>query len=157
MIISGTGHRPDQLGGYGIETQMRVLKLATDYLTDAKPELVNSGMAQGWDMALAQASINLDIPFDAYIPFAGQEDVWPLATRLYYRELLKRARQVIIVSDGGFSNRAMTLRNQALVNNCDKLVALWSGTAGGTGNCIVYATAICRPYINLWSKYVSGN
>jgi uncharacterized phage-like protein YoqJ len=153
MIIAGTGHRPDKLGGYNAQTIMRVNALATTYLREAKPTLVISGMAQGWDMSLAQASINLGIPFDAYIPFQGQEQVWPLAARCYYQELLKHAREVKICSPGGFSTIAMTRRNRCMVDDCDKLVALWDGTAGGTGNCIAYANFARKRYINLWSLY----
>jgi uncharacterized phage-like protein YoqJ len=153
MIVAGTGHRPEKLGGYNIETQMRVLQLATNYLRGAKPDLVISGMAQGWDIALAQASKNLGIPYDAYVPFMGQETVWPQAARLYYHELLKHAREVFIVSPGGFTNAAMTKRNQAMVRNCDKLIALWDGSPGGTGNCIAYATFMGKRYYNLWSQY----
>jgi uncharacterized phage-like protein YoqJ len=152
-IIAGTGHRPDKLGGYNIETQMRVLRLATRYLSEAKPDVVLSGMAQGWDTALAQASINLGIPFDAYVPFEGQETVWPQGARLYYKELLKHARNVFIVSPGGFTNTAMTKRNQAMVRNCSKLIALWDGSPGGTGNCIAYATFVGKRYYNLWDSY----
>lgn len=152
-VIAGTGHRPDKLGGYNAETQMRVLRLATRYLQEAKPALVISGMAQGWDMGLAQAAINLKIPFDAYVPFVGQEIVWPQATRLYYHELLKYARETFIVSPGGFTNAAMSKRNQAMVRNCTKLIALWDGSDGGTANCIAYASFCGVPYYNLWDSW----
>lgn len=153
MIIAGTGHRPDKLGGYNAPTIMRVTKLASTYLQHVKPELVISGMAQGWDMCLAQACVHNGIPFDAYIPFVGQEQVWPQAARLYYHELLKLARRVEICSPGGFSTIAMTRRNRRMVDDCDKLVALWDGTAGGTGNCIAYANFARKSYINLWSVF----
>jgi uncharacterized phage-like protein YoqJ len=153
MIIAGTGHRPDKLGGYNAQTQMKVVKLASDYIRDAKPSLVITGMAQGWDMSLAQACIHLGVPFDAYVPFLGQETVWPTGAKLYYHELLKHARNVVVCSQGGFSNAAMAIRNRRMVNDCDKLVALWNGSPGGTANAIAYAGFTGKKYINLWRMY----
>ena len=153
MIIAGTGHRPDKLGGYNPAASRKVLTFAQEYLRTANAELVISGMAQGWDMALAQAAVSLDIPFRAYVPFTGQELVWPSATRLYYHALLGKAEKVIVCSEGGFNLAAMQERNRRMVDDCDLLVALWNGSSGGTANCIAYAVYIERPYINLWDKF----
>ena len=54
------------------------------------PSEVISGMALGWDMALAQAAINLGIPFIAAVPFIGQENMWIKKTQEYYKELLSK-------------------------------------------------------------------
>jgi len=153
MIIAGTGHRPEKLGGYSPHTTLRVLQFATSYLQEARPSVVISGMAQGWDMALAQAAINLSIPFWAYVPFQGQEDVWPSATKLYYRVLLTKAAKVEICSPGGYRPISMQIRNQRMVDDCDLLAALWDGSNGGTSNAIAYATFAGKPFINLWSRY----
>lgn len=153
MIIAATGHRPPNLGGYGIEVQMKTRKLAREYLLEAKPSLVITGMALGWDQAVAKAAIDLRIPFHAYIPFKGQETVWPQASRLYYLELLKLSEHIEVCSDGGFSAAAMSQRNRRMVDACDGLVALWDGSSGGTCNCIGYATFAGKPYENLWFKF----
>lgn len=154
MIVAGTGHRPEKLGGYDIHPTLRVLKFAKAYLQEAKPSVVISGMAQGWDMAMAQAALDLHIPFWAYVPFEGQEQVWPAATKLYYKVLLKRAQKVVICSSGGFTKTAMQIRNQRMVDDCDILAALWDGSNGGTANCVAYAMFVGRPYINLWSQFL---
>lgn len=157
MIIAGTGHRPNKLGGYDPITTRNVIALAQDYLIDHPPEYVISGMAQGWDMAIAQAAVNLSIPFVAYIPFVGQEQMWPASTRLYYAALLSRATRIKICSEGGYAPAKMHVRNHMMVNDCDHLVALWDGSEGGTGNCIAYATFQNKPYTNLWNKYLTRN
>lgn len=154
MILAGTGHRPDKLGGYDPHTTKRVLDFATEILRHHQPSLVISGMAQGWDMALAQAAVNLGIPFHAYVPFHGQEQVWPMATRLYYKALLSLAQNVVMVTQGGYSKSAMQLRNQAMVDNCDLLAALWNGSKGGTENCLMYAMLTSKPYINYWPQFM---
>lgn len=154
MIIAGTGHRPDKLGGYSPHTNKKVLAFATKTLEYHKPSLVLSGMALGWDSALAQASINLNIPFHAYVPFIGQEQVWPSATKLYYKALLARAEKVIICSTGGYSSAAMQFRNQRMVDSCELLLALWNGSRGGTANCISYAIFAGKPYTNYWPQFI---
>lgn len=153
VIIAGTGHRPDKLGGYNMKATMWLHRVATAAVLTAKPDIIISGMAQGWDMALAQCAINMKIPLWAYIPFVGQEQVWPQATRLYYLELLRRAEKVVVCSEGGYTKAAMHVRNRRMVNDCDALLALWDGSDGGTANCISYASFIGRPYTNLWEAY----
>lgn len=63
MIIAATGHRPDKLGGYDDDVMKRLKDLARGYLE--KQEVlaeVISGMAQGWDTAIALVAIELEIP-----------------------------------------------------------------------------------------------
>ncbi len=156
MILAGTGHRPQKLGGYDPHTNKKVLEFAETVLRHYQPSTLLSGMAQGWDMALAQAAINLNIPFHAYVPFNGQELVWPSATRLYYKALLTHAQHVIVCSPGGYTKAAMQIRNQRLVDDCELLVALWNGSPGGTANCIAYATFRDKPYINVWEHFTEG-
>ena len=62
MIIAGTGHRPDKLGGYSDDVLSKLIKLARTTLFDLKPKKVISGMALGWDMALAYAALALTEP-----------------------------------------------------------------------------------------------
>jgi uncharacterized phage-like protein YoqJ len=154
MIIAGTGHRPAKLGGYDPHIAKRLIDIASDALVTHQASTVISGMALGWDMAVAEAAINLDIPFHAYIPFAGQELVWPMSSKLVYNSLLRKAQQVIICSEGDFSKRAMQIRNERMVDNCDMLIALWDGSNGGTANCLMYATQMHRRYINYWSQFI---
>jgi hypothetical protein len=153
MILAGTGHRPDKLGGYGPRSSTVVMNLATQILDHYQPSVVISGMAQGWDMALAQAAYGRKIPFRAYLPFVGQHLVWPASTRAYYTALLGKAEVVKVCSPGGYSPRAMQIRNECMVNDCDLLIALWNGSPGGTANCLQYATFVNVPFINVWSNY----
>lgn len=153
MIIAGTGHRPDKLGGYNDFTAKKTLELAEKMLRQYQPSTVITGMAQGWDMALAQAAVNLGIPFHAYLPFIGQELVWPQTTRLYYHALLRHAQHTVVCSEGGFTRRAMQLRNERMVDDCDLVLALWNGTVGGTANCLAYATLKHKPIIHCWPMF----
>ena len=151
MIIAGTGHRPPKLGGYHLFLYW--VNLANEYLVKNKPDKLISGMALGWDQALAQAAVDLQIPLLAAVPFIGQESKWPKASQMAYLELLEKADEVHIVSDGGYSAGKMQVRNEWMVDNCDHVLALWDGTGGGTGNCIQYAKSKDVKIVNLWDRY----
>ena len=158
MILAGTGHRPDKLGGYTEAVSSALLKVATEaisLLDDESPVEVISGMALGWDQALAQASCNLGLPFIAAVPFVGQEKKWPLSSQEIYHQLLSKAKTVKIISPGGYASWKMEKRNQWMVDNCDEIIALWNGTAGGTANCIAYAAAKKKTIHNFWELYLN--
>ena len=154
MIICGTGHRPNKLGGYGVHIQTRLVALAEAALAHYQPEHVISGMALGWDQALAQAAVNLGIPFVAAIPFVGQESRWPDESQQHYHSLLKEAHSTITLDQGPYSARLMQERNEYMVNKATHVLALWSGTHGGTGNCVAYAQSVEKPIINLWQSWI---
>ena len=153
--LAAPGHRPNKLGGYGPEVDEKLRRLAMWFLTTNRPDTVISGMALGWDMAWAEAAIMMRIPVIAAVPFAGQESAWPASSQARYRSILGACSETIVVCDGGYSPWKMQKRNEWMVDHCDYLIALWDGTAGGTGNCVRYAKGNV-PVHNLWS-YWSAN
>lgn len=154
MIIAGTGHRPDKLGGYSDKVSHRLVQLAVACIRKYKPTVVISGMALGWDQALAEAAIAELVPLWAYVPFDGQDKKWPEASQARYRELLDLAEEAKVIDSGGYSAAAMQKRNQAMVDDCDMLLALWNGSPGGTANCIKYAESIKQVTTNVWDSWV---
>lgn len=155
MICSGTGHRPDKTGGYSPEAEARLRNFAVEILRERWPSKVISGMALGWDLALADAAIMLGIPFIAAIPFLGQESRWPEASQAHYRATLSRAAEIVIVCEGGYAAWKMQKRNEFLVNNCDLLLALWNQSEGGTANCVRYAEGK-KPILNVWDRWLEA-
>lgn len=153
MIICGTGHRPDKLGGYDVDSKEKLLTFAHSSIKKLRPDRIITGMALGWDMALAYAADAEKIPFTAAIPFKGQEKMWPEGSQKFYHWLLEKADEVIYVCEEGYAVWKMQKRNEWMVDNCDTVLALWDGSAGGTGNCIVYANKVGKPIINLWDRY----
>lgn len=156
MILAATGHRPNKLGGYTEQTQNKLFKLARCYLTRQQQKDTNleviSGMALGWDTAWALAALDLQIPLIAALPFRGQDAKWPWYHQAIHSLILRSATAVHVVTDGGFSAWKMQARNQWMVDNCTRIVALWDGSDGGTDNCLSYARG--RVEIkNLWKKY----
>lgn len=163
LVVAATGHRPEKLGGYRVEVGRRLVQLAVEHLERLTPEHVISGMAQGWDQAVAQAAVRLGIPLVAAVPFAGQSSNWPEASRRRYHALLERAAEVVIVCAGDYRPEAMQIRNEWMVDRCSVLLALWNGSRGGTGHCVRYAEFLTerrsRPLriINCWNEWLMLN
>ena len=153
MIVAGTGHRPEKVGGHSVEAFAHLCWVAKIGLRELRPSRVISGMAMGWDQALAVSAIQMGIPVDAYVPFAGQESRWTGLSQMKYESILSGCDSVVTVSPGGYSREKMQIRNEAMVDACDTVLALWDGSGGGTGNCIRYCEATNTPYRNMWDIY----
>lgn len=152
MVVAGTGHRPQSLGvaHRGSIIEAKIKAGIVEALTDLKPDVVLSGMALGFDQWLAEVCIEIEIPFDAIVPFQGQERVWKPDQRRHYQYLVARARNTVVVCEGGWANWKMQKRNEYLVDHCDILLAAWDGNpAGGTANCVYYAMSKQRPIRHL--------
>ena len=145
-ILGITGHRPSKLGGYGENTlRIKVRDAMRREFERLNPLRVLSGMALGVDQWAVELAISMHIPFHAFIPFAGQESKWPLDQQRYYHQLLKAAERTIYVSNEGYAAWKMQRRNEAVVNLCDHLLAVFDGGSGGTANCVSYAERKGRP------------
>lgn len=161
MNYSFTGHRPPKLGGYSANAQNKITEFAVFALPliaerNGPIEYCISGMALGWDMAIARACVELSIPFIAAIPFPQQADRWPNKAQIEWNALVSAAVRVETISQS-YSDDAMQERNKWMVDNSDMLIALWDGSEGGTSNCISYARAIRHPIRNAWRKWENFN
>lgn len=158
LIYTATGHRPNKLGGWKPETDVELVKLAAWWLLPKKKEIhmVISGMALGWDLAIAEAAISLGIDVFAAIPCYGQDVMWARSQRDRYAAIRSACVGERIVHEGSYTDSCMQERNVWMVNACDEIVALYDGTAGGTANCIGYADKKWKPINNLWAYWESG-
>src|SRR5689334_6614301 len=161
-IVVATGHRPEKCGGYSKESQLRLKELAIDWLVALTPRGAISGMALGWDTAIVEACLHLDLPYVACIPFQGQESRWPSSSRMAYCDYLLKAANIIICSPGEYSAHKMQIRNERMIDmaleygpgpNNSILLAMWNGTSGGTKNCLLYARTRMET-INVWSNFL---
>lgn len=157
LVLAVTGHRPDKLGGYGEAAQDRVYCTAYDELKNIQPKAVITGMALGWDQQIAQACIDLKIEFFAYVPCDGQDRMWPSTSRLKYRDLLEKAEHVHVVSPGPYAAWKMQRRNEAMIDRCNSVLALWNGSSGGTMNAVLYAQRQKKPVRNCWERFVKAD
>jgi uncharacterized phage-like protein YoqJ len=159
MILAFTGHRPEKIGGHvdhhsaseapGQPLQQWISAKLRDVITNARPLYCISGMALGVDQLAAQVCIDLKVPFIAAVPFVGQERVWRADAQRHYQYLLSKAHEVVIVTEGGYEQWKMAARNHWMVDHCNKLVAVWNGTTGGTAGTVLYAVRVKREIVRI--------
>lgn len=161
MILAATGHRLHLLPGYrgeGSSQKLRAALLLTamEALEAWSPDLVISGMATGWDMAVAAAAMMTNRPFHAYVPFEGQSRLWSKADQTMYRTLLEEAADVRVISST--ERRAAYIeRDIAMVDAADRMIALWCGDwRTGTGTTIRYAEGWLVPWTNYAEAFMQA-
>jgi len=152
VIVCGTGHRPNKLGGYSKPVFESLVSTAKVWLQAnlLDGDVVISGVALGWDQALAVAAIRLKIEVHAYVPCAGHSKQWPEESQRLYKRILQKCSEVRLIHPGDYIPACMQWRNEAMVDASDAVLALWDGSSGGTGNCIKYAKKKKKDIINLW-------
>jgi uncharacterized phage-like protein YoqJ len=160
VILGVTGHRPVALPGGGrmnypvIESRMlRLATLCLESLPWGRPAEVISGMAEGWDMAVAEACVTLGIPLCAAVPFEGQERYWGGRSQQRYRALIAEAGRVEVVSTIR-SKAAYLKRDEWIVDNSAAMLALCGKASGGTAYTVAYAHRWCVPVLNVWDRWV---
>ena len=113
MILGFTGHRPASLpGNYSDRTNRALLNTANFILAEYEPTKVISGMALGWDTAVAECAVNRGISLIAAVPFESQPSRWLKSSQDRYQSLLNQAERIEIISAGDYSPEAMQLRNR---------------------------------------------
>lgn len=145
MKLAITGHRPSKLGNdYEFTGEwMKNIKIEIQGIINReKPTEIIVGMALGVDTLFAIMAIENNIPFRACIPCNGQANKWTASSRKLYYELLNHPLCTIKqIHDGPYTDKCMQERNIYMVDECDKIIAVWDGTSGGTANCVSYAKA----------------
>ena len=153
--IAGTGHRPSKCGksyeeyfNGELENQKN---MCISYIAEKKMSNIKiiSGMAQGWDTALALAAIELDLPLIAAIPCVNQSSRWTEKSKEIYDFIVNEADEKYVLADR-YSVLCMMNRNAWMVDRCDEVLAYWDGkNKGGTYNCVTYAKKKKVTIVNL--------
>lgn len=145
-----TGHRPKGLPfGYNErDSRCKKLKKALKKLILNKIQEKNttaflSGMALGTDMFAAEIVLELkrkfrDITLTAVLPCRTQAAKWNKEATARYNLILAKCDKVIILQDE-YTSSCMNKRNLYMVEHSDCVIAVWSGTEGGTANTIRFA------------------
>lgn len=158
-----TGHRQQKLGGHSEALYRRLVGFARLELqrfeNDLRPTRVLTGMAGGWDQAVAQACRDVGIPYEAAIPFDSYGEMWPAHAKARYSELCESAEKVHVVCGPRYAPWKMQARNEWLVaeveraDDTGRLLALWSGASGGTANCVEFAERRSVIVDNCWDRW----
>ncbi len=152
MNIAVTGHRPQRLGDHDPD---RLIALAVATLEHYRPTLVYTGMAQGWDTAVARACVRLTVPFIAVLPHPLQAASWPYPDyRMHERLMAEAVQPVQVIGQGRDGYKA---RNMWMVDRAEMILSLFDGREyGGTHHTAWYAEAKSVRVVNLWSSWQKG-
>lgn len=149
MIVGVTGHRD-------VEQQpgelLAFARLSVALMVERGCREIITGMARGWDLAVARAAYDLGVPYCAAIPFPSQPNDWPKADQVEWATAVNRAARQIVVGTlplYEFYHR----RNHWIVDECDELWALYAGRRGGTEHCVLYAQNEQRTIRSLWEPW----
>jgi len=184
LSLMVTGHRPNKLDNayeimhplnveIGKEMRKYILEQAgfnkvTRTFQYVKVKII-SGMAIGVDTIWALVAIRLKEQFpdifelECAIPCANHSSRWNTETQKKYKEILSKADKVTHVSTAPYAPQLMQERNVYMVKNADKVLAVWDGTKGGTGNCVEYALkqskdiSIYHPFEKTWTYHSTLN
>lgn len=156
LKICVTGHRPNKMYGYNLQDVrwIRLKELFKRLLVENNCTEAITGMALGVDTIFALAVLELkdsgyDIKLHCAIPCKNHSSKWINESVELYNKILARADVVKIVSDEDYKPWLMQKRNEYMVDLSDKVIAVWDGTSGGTGNCVKYAEKINKEIIKI--------
>lgn len=150
MIVGVTGHRdveqePGELLAFArLSVALMVRNGVTEIIT---------GMARGWDLAIARAAFDHGVPYIGAIPFPQQPDKWTKADQEDWAVAVQRASRIEVAGNlplNGFYHR----RNIWIVDECDELWSFWNGSPGGTAHCTLYANDTSRIIRPLWEPWL---
>lgn len=155
LTIAATGHRWERMDiPRTAAAEQHLERLAGAFLEQLRPDRVISGLALGWDTAIAQAAIRLGIPLIAALPGrrGAQERSWSWADQGTHEWLVRQAVEQHYI-DVQPMRSAYLSRDQFMVDRADAIVALWSGAASGTGTTVRMAGKRGLPVVNLWGLH----
>lgn len=144
-----TGNRPEKLPWGENEQDLRCL-LAKDQIYCALEDAYERGfrhflcgMARGSDLYFGELVLQLrakqpDVILEAAIPYRGQCDTWSRDDQLRYRRIVSQC-DITTVLQEEYTPHCMAKRNQYMVDNSALVIALYSGTPGGTRSTLLYA------------------
>ena len=150
MIIGVTGHR--DAGQKPGELEQFARLFVARAIREGVSEII-TGMALGWDLAVAEAADWAGVPFLAAIPFPTQAARWSDEDqRRYYAACELTSRTIIVSSVPGTA--AYLKRDRWIVDHCAELWALDSGRRSGSHTTVLYAEGIGRKVVPLWSDWI---
>lgn len=159
-----TGHRYSKLNDVSIvekdKTDEVLHTILSYYFNNRDVSIIRTGMALGFDLAVADFGIRNNIPVHAYIPYVGQEYKWSDRDKKRYENLISNCSSISIASDKYPSSykeatAALYGRNRILVKGATNCVALKRHdiNKGGT----VYTMGLCDRYNvivdNIWDSF----
>ena len=159
-----TGHRSQKLPWGFNEQDKRCLKMKEELYLEIEKSINEGydtflcGMALGFDTICAETVLQLKekykfVKLIGALPCKNQDCKWNIDQKKRYRNLLKQLDDIRCIYEEYNGAECMLERNNYMVNNSSKMIALFNGLPGGTKKTIEYAKqqglkiVIIKPYI----------
>lgn len=127
-----TGNRPHKLPPHSYKAiQERLWRLLSGFKKQGGQKII-TGAATGIDTWAATAALSHDLSLLSYVPFPQQADNWGISDQEVYKKILGKSKEIITFGDVP-KNNLFFVRNQAIVNNSDIMVAITSPVQSGGG------------------------
>lgn len=153
MKLGVTGHRLQTLRREDpLRDIDRMIDLAREGIKFLKPNIISIGMAQGWDTAVALASLELGIPFNAIMPFPKEimTKYWSTEDTRILNFLLTKAFTIHYI-EKVYKKSAYLIRDEFIVDHSNHMMILWDGRkTGGTKYTMDYAIEKSIPIQNMY-------
>jgi len=144
-----TGHRSQKLPWRFNEKDPRCIEMKNNTKTEIENAIKDgyiyfiTGMALGFDMICAEIVLDLkkkypEIQLICAIPCKNQDSPWSDEYKTRYRKLLKKADFIKYISDE-YTKTCMLDRNDYMLKNSSRVIALFNGQQGGTKSTILKA------------------
>ncbi len=142
MRLAFTGHRPESLPFGDNELTAACILLKTKIQTEIMDSAAKGcrvflhGGARGGDLIFAEQVLLVkateypDIQLITVVPYEGQANNWSEAWRERYYRIHELSTEVITLA-ARYSRDCYHVRNRCLVDNSDRLLALYNGSASG--------------------------
>ena len=145
-----TGHRPQSLpwkyNESGEEFEKFKLTLKNKIINSIQEGYLHfiSGMAMGLDLIAAEIILELkdnypSISLECAIPCKNQTFRWSPSYRQRYKNVVNQADKISMISDTYYTSGCMEKRNKYMVDNSNKIIALYLNIPGGTKQTLDYA------------------
>ena len=137
-----TGHRPEKLKRPEEEIKKSLESAILKAIHDGYSTFI-TGMARGVDLWAGQIVLRLrqtnpDLRLIAALPYPDCDNRWSSSWRKQYAEVLEAADQVDCISPQ-YSMATFQKRDEWMVDQSSRVIAVYDGVAGGTKNTIDYA------------------
>lgn len=137
-----TGHRPEKLTRTEEEVKRSLEAAILKAIKDGYTTFI-TGMARGVDIWAGQIVLRLrqdnpDLKLIAALPYPGCDSRWSASWRKQYAEVLKAADLVKAISPA-YSIASFQKRDEWMVDQSSRVIAVYDGVSGGTKNTIDYA------------------
>lgn len=154
LVMLVSGHRPQHLGGYESENQVKglvVQRLSSllQRLHSSRGVIVVTGLKIGVDFWTAHICRELKIPYVVALTMQGMESKWSARVQEEFNSLLSFAAKAYYISDPPFAPVKQLIRNEWMIEKAERVLLVWDGKRSGTGHIAYKTMEAQKPLIRL--------